>query len=221
MKAQYLFCIADNDDQKEPKAKEDLKKAFDAAKLPAEIEVYTGAQHGWCPPDSRVYNMELARRRGRDSSLCSRKHWCSQASSAARRLRLPVLRDQDQMPSIAGRLRGLSMLRRWRRLDEPGLEVFRLTRSGSEWVAHSHITFAGTPSYAVRYVWTLDDEWRTRTLQLDVMGETVDRSLTIEARRPDGHGVSTANPAPISTAVTKSMYPQRRSVTRWPFTIRR
>jgi len=60
MKAQYLFCIADNDDQKDPKAKDELKKAFAAAKLPAEIEVYTGAQHGWCPPDSRVYNMELA-----------------------------------------------------------------------------------------------------------------------------------------------------------------
>jgi carboxymethylenebutenolidase len=60
IKAQYLFCIADNDDQKDPKAKDELKKAFDAAKLPAEIEVYTGAQHGWCPPDSRVYNMELA-----------------------------------------------------------------------------------------------------------------------------------------------------------------
>jgi len=33
-----------------------LKKTFDDAKLPAEIEVYTGSQHGWCPPDSGVYN---------------------------------------------------------------------------------------------------------------------------------------------------------------------
>jgi len=23
---------------------------------PAEIEVYEGTKHGWCPPDSRVYN---------------------------------------------------------------------------------------------------------------------------------------------------------------------
>jgi carboxymethylenebutenolidase len=30
-------------------------ETFEKAKLPAEIEVYSGA-HGWCPPDSRVYN---------------------------------------------------------------------------------------------------------------------------------------------------------------------
>jgi carboxymethylenebutenolidase len=24
--------------------------------LPAEIEVYQGSMHGWCPPDSAVYN---------------------------------------------------------------------------------------------------------------------------------------------------------------------
>jgi carboxymethylenebutenolidase len=60
MKAHYLFAIAENDDQREPKAKDALREAFAAAKLPAEIEVYKGAQHGWCPPDSRVYNTELA-----------------------------------------------------------------------------------------------------------------------------------------------------------------
>ena len=27
-----------------------------------EIEVYTGAAHGWCPPDSGVYNEPLAER---------------------------------------------------------------------------------------------------------------------------------------------------------------
>jgi carboxymethylenebutenolidase len=56
MKAHYLFAIAENDDQKEPKAKDVLREAFAAAKLPAEIEVYEGALHGWCPPDSAVYN---------------------------------------------------------------------------------------------------------------------------------------------------------------------
>ena len=33
-----------------------LKETFAKANLPAEIEVYAGAAHGWCPPDSRVYN---------------------------------------------------------------------------------------------------------------------------------------------------------------------
>ena len=60
MKAHYLFAIAENDDQRDPKAKTVLREEFQKAKLPAEIEVYAGAQHGWCPPDSRVYNEALA-----------------------------------------------------------------------------------------------------------------------------------------------------------------
>jgi carboxymethylenebutenolidase len=60
MKASYLFAIADNDDQRDPESKNRLRAAFDAAKLPAEIEVYKGAMHGWCPPDSAVYNAEQA-----------------------------------------------------------------------------------------------------------------------------------------------------------------
>jgi carboxymethylenebutenolidase len=56
IKAQYLFAIAENDDQRDPEAKTVLKETFEKAKLPAEIEVYAGAAHGWCPPDSAVYN---------------------------------------------------------------------------------------------------------------------------------------------------------------------
>jgi carboxymethylenebutenolidase len=59
-KASYLIAIAENDDQKNAAEKETLKTAFAAAKLPAEIEVYAGAMHGWCPPDSRVHNPEQA-----------------------------------------------------------------------------------------------------------------------------------------------------------------
>ena len=56
MKAQYLIAIAENDDQKQPEAKDALRDAFQSNNLEAEIEVYAGAKHGWCPPDSRVYN---------------------------------------------------------------------------------------------------------------------------------------------------------------------
>jgi len=56
MKAHYLFAVAENDDKKQPEAKDALREAFAKAKLPAEIEVYAGAIHGWCPPDSKVYN---------------------------------------------------------------------------------------------------------------------------------------------------------------------
>ena len=37
-----------------------LRESFEKAKLPAEIEVYKGTLHGWCPPDSKVYNAEQA-----------------------------------------------------------------------------------------------------------------------------------------------------------------
>ncbi|HEY2678661.1 MAG TPA: dienelactone hydrolase family protein [Steroidobacteraceae bacterium] len=60
MKAQYLIAIAENDDQRQPEAKDVLREAFAKAKLPAEIEVYAGAMHGWCPPDSQVYNHDQA-----------------------------------------------------------------------------------------------------------------------------------------------------------------
>ena len=55
-KAQFLVAIAANDDTRAPNDKNVLKETFATAKLPAEIEVYTGAAHGWCPPDSGVYN---------------------------------------------------------------------------------------------------------------------------------------------------------------------
>jgi carboxymethylenebutenolidase len=59
-KAQFLICIAANDDARSPNDKTTLKETFDKAHLPAEIEVYTGSAHGWCPPDSQVYNEPLA-----------------------------------------------------------------------------------------------------------------------------------------------------------------
>jgi carboxymethylenebutenolidase len=59
MKAQFLVAIAENDDMREPDSKNVLKDAFAAAKLPAEIEVYPAA-HGWCPPDTQVYDMAQA-----------------------------------------------------------------------------------------------------------------------------------------------------------------
>src|SRR3982750_2739932 len=59
-KAQLLIAIAANDDARSPNDKTTLKETFAKANLPAEIEVYTGAAHGWCPPDSSVYNEALA-----------------------------------------------------------------------------------------------------------------------------------------------------------------
>jgi carboxymethylenebutenolidase len=55
-KAQLLVAIAANDDMRSPNEKNVLKETFAKVNLPAEIEVYGGAAHGWCPPDSGVYN---------------------------------------------------------------------------------------------------------------------------------------------------------------------
>ncbi len=61
MKGAFLIAIAENDDQRDPDSKKVLKESFEAAKLSAEIEVYP-AGHGWCPPDTRVYNKDQSER---------------------------------------------------------------------------------------------------------------------------------------------------------------
>jgi len=68
IKAHMYFGIATNDDMQQPDAKTKLKEAFDAAKNPAEVEVYSMAQHGWCVPDmpaganGPIYKMDDAER---------------------------------------------------------------------------------------------------------------------------------------------------------------
>jgi carboxymethylenebutenolidase len=60
IKARYLIAIAESDDKREPTVKDVLREAFAKAKLPAEIEVYAGTIHGWCPLDAKVYNHDQA-----------------------------------------------------------------------------------------------------------------------------------------------------------------
>ena len=69
IKARMYIGIAANDDATQPDAKDKLKAAFAAAKVNAEIEVYAGAQHGWCMRDmpkqangEPIYNMADAER---------------------------------------------------------------------------------------------------------------------------------------------------------------
>ena len=54
-KASLLVAIAANDDMRAPDEKNVLKETFAKSGQSAEVEVYSGA-HGWCPPDSTVYN---------------------------------------------------------------------------------------------------------------------------------------------------------------------
>jgi carboxymethylenebutenolidase len=60
-KASFLVAIAENDDKQRPTDKDVLKQTFSNATLAAEIEVYPAA-HGWCPPDTKVYNEPEAER---------------------------------------------------------------------------------------------------------------------------------------------------------------
>jgi carboxymethylenebutenolidase len=62
MDAAFLIAIAENDDAQAPNDKTVLREAFAAAGLEAEVEVYAGTQHGWCPPDMPVYHEEQAER---------------------------------------------------------------------------------------------------------------------------------------------------------------
>jgi carboxymethylenebutenolidase len=56
-----LIAVAQNDDTSDPTVKNTVKAAFDAKGIPAEVEVYP-AQHGWCPPDSQVFDQVQADR---------------------------------------------------------------------------------------------------------------------------------------------------------------
>ncbi len=54
--AHVLHAVAENDDERNPTQKVVLAETYAANGIPAEIEVYEGTLHGWCPIDSRVYN---------------------------------------------------------------------------------------------------------------------------------------------------------------------
>ncbi len=62
IKGGVLIAIAENDHEKEPEAQGELMAAFSAAGVPAEIEVYDDAMHGWVPTDSRAHDPEQSAR---------------------------------------------------------------------------------------------------------------------------------------------------------------
>lgn len=58
--AEFLVAVADNDDKQDLTIKDKLKAAMDAAGRTSKIEVYVGANHGWCVPGSAVYDAPAA-----------------------------------------------------------------------------------------------------------------------------------------------------------------
>ena len=76
-----LIAIAENDHEREPDAQGALIAAFDAAGVPAEIEVYADAMHGWVPTDSRAHNpANNPSAPGAACSLCLNENWPSPRS---------------------------------------------------------------------------------------------------------------------------------------------
>ena len=68
IKARMYFGVAGNDDQRDPDVKTRLKEAFEAAKVPVEVELFAKALHGWCITDmpmqgaDSIYNKVEAER---------------------------------------------------------------------------------------------------------------------------------------------------------------
>ncbi|HQS18990.1 putative glycolipid-binding domain-containing protein [Reyranella sp.] len=71
------------------------------------------------------------------------------------------------------------MLRRWRRIDVPCLELMTLSRNGSGLCIRSTVIHAGPESFALRYCWKLDASWRTRSLCI-TRTDAIEKPLRIE-----------------------------------------
>lgn len=56
---QYTLIVCD-DDKRFLNDDAVVEETFERAGIQTEVEVHTGAAHGWCPPDSAVYNEPLA-----------------------------------------------------------------------------------------------------------------------------------------------------------------
>jgi len=72
MKAEVHVAVAKNDDARQPDAKDKLKAAFEAVKLPSSVEVYPG-NHGWCVPGNGSYDEAAAERAWAELSALYRK----------------------------------------------------------------------------------------------------------------------------------------------------
>jgi hypothetical protein len=59
-------------------------------------------------------------------------------------------------------------LRRWRRLDEPGLEVMHLVKTEDGIQVTSDVLHAGADPFGLRYSWSLDRSWQTTSLHMAV-----------------------------------------------------
>src|SRR5262245_22871998 len=86
------------------------------------------------------------------------------------------------------------MLRCWRRLDQPGLELARIEPAQDGISVSSTLVDGGAAPFSIRYHWLLDPDWRTRSLRVDWSNEH-DRTLLIE-REGEADWKVDSEPAP-------------------------
>ncbi len=86
------------------------------------------------------------------------------------------------------------IFRRWRRVDEPGLELMALSRSASGISVRSTLILAGEESFGLRYRWELDPSWRTRTLRIDRTDAVESRSRSNGRATRAGGSMAKARP---------------------------
>ncbi|MDQ8727321.1 putative glycolipid-binding domain-containing protein [Bradyrhizobium sp. LHD-71] len=71
-------------------------------------------------------------------------------------------------------------LRRWRRLDEPGLELMHLSKTADGVQVTSDLIHAGADPFGLRYSWSLDGSWRTKSLRISLRREGRDFTCDVE-----------------------------------------
>ena len=86
---------------------------------------------------------------------------------------------------------------RWRRLDHPGLEVLRLACTPVEIYARSTVLDAGPQPFGLRYRWTLETDWRTRSLLVQIDSPQM-RELLIERCGPNAWRVDGVDRADLT-----------------------
>ena len=108
-KAEFLIAIAENDDARSPNEKTILEERFAKANLPAEIEVYSGAAHGWCLRIRECTTSLKPRRHGAACSRCMEKLWSEHrrlfAALVILRRSLPDIRQYARTAMRANRFR--------------------------------------------------------------------------------------------------------------------
>ena len=76
------------------------------------------------------------------------------------------------------------MLRRWKRLDFPGLEIMSLSEEADGWCARSALTDGGDEPFGMMCEWRLDHDWRSRSLDLSCFDTAGERARTIARAGP-------------------------------------